>query len=68
MRPQVRALRAGILVLSLGLASSAFAQWNPLNPVAGVKQQDDSVVLAMQSGNAAVADLLGLDCSRDVLA
>jgi alpha-D-xyloside xylohydrolase len=50
MRPQVRALRAGILVLSLGLASSASAQWNPLNPVAGVKQQDDSVVLAMQRG------------------
>ncbi len=50
MRPQKRALRAGILVLSLGLASTAFAQWNPLNPVAGVKQQDDSVVLAMQKG------------------
>jgi hypothetical protein len=50
MRAQARALRAGILVFSLGLASSAFAQWNPLNPVAGVKQQDEGVVLAMQRG------------------
>jgi alpha-D-xyloside xylohydrolase len=38
------------LVLSLGLASSASAQWNPLNPVAEVKQQDSGVVFVMRAG------------------
>jgi len=48
MRTQEGALRAGILILSL--ASSAFAQWNPLNPVAEVKQQENGVVLGMRAG------------------
>ena len=34
----------------MGLASSALAQWAPLNPVAGVQQQPDGVVLTMKSG------------------
>ncbi len=50
MRTQKRALRAGTLVLSLGLASSAFAQWNPLNPVGEAKQQENGVVLGMRTG------------------
>jgi alpha-D-xyloside xylohydrolase len=45
-----RAVRAGLLVVSLIVTSSALAQWNPLNPVIALKQQDDGVVLAMQHG------------------
>jgi alpha-D-xyloside xylohydrolase len=45
-----RAFRAGLLVLGLAVASSTLAQWNPLNPVVAVKQQDDGIVLAMQRG------------------
>jgi alpha-D-xyloside xylohydrolase len=41
---------AGWLLLHLVLAASAFGQWNPLNPVVDVKQQDDGVVLKMQRG------------------
>ena len=41
---------AGWLLLHLVLAGSAFGQWNPLNPVEDVKQQDDGVVLKMQRG------------------
>ena len=50
MPKRASALRAGCLLFSLALASTVFAQWNPLNPVASVKQQDDGVVLAMQKG------------------
>src|SRR5437868_2878421 len=32
------------------LSSTAFAQWNPLNPVADVKQQADGIVLQLKSG------------------
>jgi alpha-D-xyloside xylohydrolase len=42
--------RAASLILSLALTSAAVAQWNPLNPVAKVKQQGDGVLLAMQYG------------------
>jgi alpha-D-xyloside xylohydrolase len=34
----------------LCFSSSTFAQWNPLNPVTGVKQQADGVVLTMRAG------------------
>ncbi len=34
----------------LAIAGTAGAQWNPLNPVTGVKQQADGAVLTMQSG------------------
>jgi alpha-D-xyloside xylohydrolase len=50
MRGRASALLGRWLLLSLALASNALAQWNPLNPVKGVKQQDDGVVLAMQAG------------------
>lgn len=36
--------------LSLLLAASASAQWNPLNPVTGVEQQPDGVLFTMQTG------------------
>jgi alpha-D-xyloside xylohydrolase len=49
-----RAVRAGLLVLSLAVASSTLAQWNPLNPVVAVKQQDDGVMLTMQHGTLRV--------------
>jgi len=42
--------RVVLLTLLMGLASSALAQWAPLNPVAGVQQQPDGVVLTMKSG------------------
>ncbi len=46
-----RAVRVGAPLLLLFLSSaSAFAQWNPLNPVASVKKQADGVVLIMKSG------------------
>jgi alpha-D-xyloside xylohydrolase len=41
---------AGWLLLNLALATGAFAQWNPLNPVVDVEQQDDGVVLKMHRG------------------
>jgi alpha-D-xyloside xylohydrolase len=44
----------GVLLVFLAVASGAFAQWNPLNPVTGVKQQTDSVVLSMQTGTLRV--------------
>jgi alpha-D-xyloside xylohydrolase len=34
----------------LAIAGTAGAQWNPLNPVTGVKEQADGVVLTMQRG------------------
>jgi alpha-D-xyloside xylohydrolase len=40
----------GVMLLLLCWSSSAFAQWNPLNPVTGVKQQADGVVLTMRVG------------------
>jgi alpha-D-xyloside xylohydrolase len=36
--------------LVLFLSVSAFAQWNPLNPVVRVEQQKDSVVFSMKEG------------------
>ena len=39
-----------ILFFMLLLAAAANAQWNPLNPVTGVQQQSDGVLLTMQSG------------------
>ena len=50
MSRRASALRAGFLLFSLVLAPHAIAQWNPLNAVAGVKQQDDGVLLTMQAG------------------
>ncbi len=44
------AIFVGVLLLLFCLSSSAFAQWNPLNPVTGVKQQADGVVLTMRVG------------------
>jgi alpha-D-xyloside xylohydrolase len=44
------AIFAGVMPLLLCLSSSALAQWNPLNPVTGVKQQADGVVLTMRVG------------------
>jgi alpha-D-xyloside xylohydrolase len=44
------AIFAGVMLLLLCLSSSAFAQWNPLNPVTGVKQQADGVMLTMRVG------------------
>ena len=41
---------AGWLFVHLALATSALGQWNPLNPVVAVKQQDDGVILKMQTG------------------
>jgi len=41
---------AGWLFVHLALAGSALGQWNPLNPVVDVKQQDDGVILKMQTG------------------
>jgi len=41
---------AGWLFVHLALAGSALGQWNPLNPVVDVKQQDDRVILKMQTG------------------
>jgi alpha-D-xyloside xylohydrolase len=43
-------LRAGLLILSLGLASRVSAQWNAQNPVVSTKQQQDGVVLGMRVG------------------
>jgi alpha-D-xyloside xylohydrolase len=54
MGQRAEAARAGLLILSLGLASSAFAQWNPLNPVVAVKQQRDGLELTMQAGTLRV--------------
>jgi alpha-D-xyloside xylohydrolase len=50
MRRTATVLRAGLLILSLGLACRVSAQWNALNPVVSVKQQQDGVVLGMQVG------------------
>jgi alpha-D-xyloside xylohydrolase len=50
MPQRASALRTGCLLFSLVLAPNAIAQWNPLNPVAGVKQREDGVVLTMQAG------------------
>ncbi len=44
------AMLAGVMLLLFCLSSSAFAQWNPLNPVTGVKQQADGVMLTMRVG------------------
>jgi alpha-D-xyloside xylohydrolase len=41
---------AGWLVASLSVASGVRAQWNPLNGVAEVKQQDDGVLVKMHRG------------------
>jgi hypothetical protein len=38
------------LFLSLALAAGLLAQWIPLNPVTGVKQEPRGVLLTMQSG------------------
>jgi alpha-D-xyloside xylohydrolase len=50
MRIRAGVILAGWLVASLSLASGARAQWNPLNPVSDVKQQDDGVLLKMLRG------------------
>ncbi len=39
-----------VAICFLAVAGRAGAQWNPLNPVTGVKQQADGVVLTMQNG------------------
>jgi alpha-D-xyloside xylohydrolase len=44
------AVFAGAVLLLLCFSSSALAQWNPLNPVTGVKQQADGLVLTMHVG------------------
>ena len=41
---------AGWLVVSLSMATGVRAQWNVLNSVADVKQQEDGVLLKMQKG------------------
>ena len=46
----MRTKRCAILFSMLLLAATADAQWNPLNPVTGVRQQSDGVLLTMQSG------------------
>ncbi|MGD0923481.1 MAG: TIM-barrel domain-containing protein, partial [Terriglobia bacterium] len=46
----MRTKRCAILFPMLLLAATANAQWNPLNPVTGVQQQSDGVLLTMQSG------------------
>ena len=50
MRIRAGVILAGWLVASLSLASGVRAQWNALNPVADVKQQEDSVLLKMRKG------------------
>jgi alpha-D-xyloside xylohydrolase len=50
MRIRAGLVLAGWLVVSLSVASGVRAQWNPLNGVAEVKQQDDGVLLKMQRG------------------
>src|SRR5438045_3232338 len=50
MPPQRIVRTAGWLFINLAIAASAFGQWNPLNPVADVKEQDDGVLLKMQTG------------------
>jgi alpha-D-xyloside xylohydrolase len=44
------AVFAGAVLLLLCFSASALAQWNPLNPVTGVKQQADGLVLTMHVG------------------
>jgi len=39
-----------LLLSLLLLASSAVAQWNPLNPAQGIEKQSDGVLLTMQAG------------------
>jgi alpha-D-xyloside xylohydrolase len=41
---------ACVACLSLLLLSTAAAQWNPLNPVTGVQQQSDGVVIQLHTG------------------
>src|ERR1035438_8890902 len=55
------AILAGALLL-LCLPSSAFAQWNTLNPVTSVKQQADGVVLTMRAGTLRI-----LVCSDSIV-
>jgi alpha-D-xyloside xylohydrolase len=56
------AIFAGVLLLLFCLSSSAFAQWNPLNPVTGVNQQADGVVLTMRVGTLRL-----VVCSRSIV-
>jgi alpha-D-xyloside xylohydrolase len=50
MRIHTLARVAGWLLFHLALAGTAFAQWNPLNPVVEVKQHGDGLVFTMQKG------------------
>jgi alpha-D-xyloside xylohydrolase len=50
MRIRAGVILAGWLVVSLSMASGVRAQWNVLNSVADVKQQEDGVLLKMQKG------------------
>ena len=42
--------KLGLLILLCLPASMAHAQWRPLNPVVGVRQQPQGVLFAMQTG------------------
>ncbi len=50
MRKLRRILASGFLLSALVWAAPSHAQWNPLNPVASVKQQADGVNLTMKTG------------------
>jgi alpha-D-xyloside xylohydrolase len=54
MRSRAVVRVAGWLLFSLGLSSSVFAQWNPLNPVKATTQQDNGILFAMQTGTLRV--------------
>jgi alpha-D-xyloside xylohydrolase len=54
MRSRAVVRVAGWLLFSLGLGSSVFAQWNPLNPVKATTQQDNGILFAMQTGTLRV--------------
>jgi alpha-D-xyloside xylohydrolase len=61
MSARTSAILAGVLLL-LGLSSSAFAQWDTLNPVSNVKQQADGAVLTMRVGTLRI-----LVCSDSIV-
>jgi alpha-D-xyloside xylohydrolase len=50
MRIRAGVIAAGWLAVNLLAASGVRAQWNPLNGVVDVKQQDDGMLLKMQKG------------------
>ena len=51
-----------VLAMWLTLASSASAQWAPMNPVTGMQQQADGVVFPMKSGTLKI-----LICSDSIV-